>query len=437
MMISMEHEWERIALLGSCVQSSRKGKPVNDKLKKRLSKVHQKVLKGRSESPWCFLVRDFALSSHDQDVLICALAPDVEPRIGWMFHELQSGTSPYPTPALVQELLFLNGAEARAAQKSFAENAPLFKVGLLQNIGVAMYQPIRPTALARERLVGKEIGPSPIAPTGTIEIPVRGKWDELILPDSCLQLINEYLYWIIHREKVVTQWEARVPGGPVGLFVGPSGTGKSFAAEVIASKLGWRLYRVDLGIIVSKYIGETEKNLNSLFESAAGQKMILLFDEADSLFGKRGEVRDARDRYANMEISHLLSRIELHEGPCLLTSNFRDNIDPAFARRFQIVIDFPRPCSKDRGRLWKIHFPPKAPRSKQIDPVALGKAVELTGGQIRNAAVHAAFLAAGESMPITMTHIASAVWTELAKDGGEIILSTLGFLADHLKKEIT
>jgi SpoVK/Ycf46/Vps4 family AAA+-type ATPase len=235
---------------------------------------------------------------------------------------------------------------------------------------------------------------------------------------------------------VETEWGARLPGGPIALFAGPSGTGKTLAAEVIANTLGRRLYRVDLGMLVSKYIGETEKNLNALFDAADGQNVVLLFDEADSLFGRRGDVREARDRYANMEVSHLLSRIERHRGPCILTTNLRQHLDSAFARRFQVVIDFPRPDISSRAMLWRRALPKFAPLSPDISMEQLGAALELTGAQIRNSALHAAFLAAAQDSVISLAHIAAAVMSELVKDGREVPLSSLGMLAAHLPEEL-
>jgi SpoVK/Ycf46/Vps4 family AAA+-type ATPase len=245
-------------------------------------------------------------------------------------------------------------------------------------------------------------------------------------------MLREFLLWITHKQRVVGEWGGKDCGGPVALFSGPSGTGKTFAAAVITAELGWPLYRVDLGRLVSKYIGETEKNLNRLFGAAHGQPMILQFDEADSLFSKRGEVREARDRYANMEVSHLLARIESHQGPVILTTNLRNHLDPAFARRFQVVVDFPRPDEAARGQLWEKLLPPKAPRHEDLDCAFLGKAVNLTGGNIRNAALMGAYLAAEQNAAISLGHITLAVWRELGKDGRELARADLGALAPHL-----
>ena len=160
--------------------------------------------------------------------------------------------------------------------------------------------------------------------------------------------------------------------------------------------------------------------------------MVLQFDEADSLLGKRGEVKEARDRYANMEVSHLLSRIELHRGPCILTTNLRGHLDPAFLRRFQMIIEFPRPDTTARTALWQKLLPPHAPRDPAVDPALLGKAVNLTGGAIRNAALHAAYLAAEADCPIDLGHVALAVWRELSKAGRPVARKELGALADAL-----
>jgi SpoVK/Ycf46/Vps4 family AAA+-type ATPase len=188
-------------------------------------------------------------------------------------------------------------------------------------------------------------------------------------------------------------------------------------------------------MLVSKYIGETEQNLNALFDAANNEPMVLLFDEAESLFGKRGDIKDARDRYANMEVSHLLSRIEYHYGPCILTSNLQEHLDSAFARRFQCVVEFPRPNSQARTVLWRKHLPPKAPLSDDVDLNMLGEAISMTGGQIRNAALHAAFLSAANQEPIGLYSLSRAIWNELSKEGRGVMPSNLGFLSNYLTRE--
>jgi SpoVK/Ycf46/Vps4 family AAA+-type ATPase len=276
-----------------------------------------------------------------------------------------------------------------------------------------------------------------VPPPGTSRVRLAAGWDDLVLPGPCRQLLGEFLGWVRHRARVVERWGGADMGGPLALFSGPSGTGKTFAAAVIANALGWPLYRADLGLVVSKYIGETEKNLNALFDAAHGREMVLQIDEADALLGKRAEVKEARDRYANMEVSHLLNRIEQHRGPCILTTNLRAHLDSAFLRRFQVVVEFPRPDAAARGALWQRLLPPRAPRADDVDPAALGEAVTLTGGGIRNAALQAAYFAADADRAIELEHVALAVWRELGKSGKPLARTELGPLAAHLPDEPT
>jgi hypothetical protein len=311
--------------------------------------------------------------------------------------------------------------------QTLSDGAPLRRLRLIDIDDGGMQAAIRPAPGVTARLLGF---PAEVAtPPGTTRVLRETGWDELLLPPDRIAVLHEFLHWIEHRDVVVTEWGGRASGGPVALFTGPPGTGKTLAASVIAAQLGWPLYRVDLGSLVSKYIGETEKNLNRLFSAMHGQPGVLQFDEAESLFGKRGEVRDARDRYANLEVSHLLARIEQHEGPCILTTNMRGHLDQAFARRFQVTIEFPRPDAATRARLWRLHLPPRAPLDAAVDLDAVGAAVHLTGGGIRNAALHAAFLAAARRRSIGLPEISLAVWRELGKDGRSLSPADLGPLA--------
>jgi SpoVK/Ycf46/Vps4 family AAA+-type ATPase len=201
----------------------------------------------------------------------------------------------------------------------------------------------------------------------------------------------------------------------VALFSGPSGTGKTTTAEVIAHELGVDLFRVDLSALVSKYIGETEKNLEAIFSAAHAGDYLLLFDEADSLFGARSKVSDARDRYANMEVSYLLQRLETYDGFVVLTSNFQGNIDQAFLRRIHVTVHFPGPDAGDRERIWDRCLA-GAPR-EGLELGFVAEKFELSGGSIRNAALTAAFLAAGRGQAVGMTHLLEAVSQEMAKLG--------------------
>ena len=431
---SLTAEWERIDLLGACVSAVRRGIEIPVEMEGRLREVQDQVVSLRQQEPWLTVVNDYGFQEIDQDILACSLAPEADPRLGWMYQELQSGvTSPFPTPALIREMFVLGDKETDLFNQRLTRNSPLIRSGMINLHSADNFYPITPTTRARQKLLGWSIVDEIRIP-GAIEVPVLADWNDLVLPEHSLKQIKEYLLWVTHRNIVESEWGARMSGGPVALFAGPSGTGKTLAAEVIASALDWPLYRVDLGLLVSKYIGETEKNLNALFDAAHGKQVVLLFDEADSLFGKRGEIKEARDRYANMEVSHLLSRIERHNGPCIMTSNLQKQIDTAFTRRFQVVVKFLRPDSQARSLLWEKHIPPAAPCEKDLNTNILGKEAKLTGGEIRNAALHAAFLAAGESSPISMKHIASAVLTEFAKKGGELSVSSLGKLSEFLEQ---
>ena len=427
-------EWERLDTLGRCLAAGRDGREPGDVLLDRLADAQRRVERERADGRAWAAVRDAGLGAVDLDVLACALAPEAEPSLGWLFELLQPGVAqPYPTPALMQELLALRAEEAAALYAALGAHAPLRAHGLVELDGDGPYHPVRPGRGAAARLLGR---PLDAAPPGSVPVRLRAGWEDVVLAPDRIAALREYLAWIHHRATVVGAWGARALGGPVALFAGPSGTGKTLVAAVLAGELGWPLYRVDLGMLVSKYIGETEKNLNRLFDAAHGRELVLAFDEADSLFGRRGEVREARDRYANLEVSHLLARIEAHDGPCILTTNLRRHLDPAFLRRFQVVVEFPRPDAAGRAELWARLLPPRAPRAPGLDTRRLGEAVALTGGAIRNAALHAAFLAADEDAPISLEHVAVAVWRELGKDGRERTPAALGSLAAHLPERV-
>jgi SpoVK/Ycf46/Vps4 family AAA+-type ATPase len=201
--------------------------------------------------------------------------------------------------------------------------------------------------------------------------------------------------------------------GISALFAGPSGTGKTLAAEVLATDLRLDLFRIDLSAVVSKYIGETEKNLKQVFDAAESGGCLLLFDEADALFGKRAEVKDSHDRYANIEVGYLLQRMENFQGLAVLTTNLKSSMDKSFQRRLRFTIDFPFPDIAERRQIWERVFPPQTP-TQDLDPARLA-ALNMTGGNIRNIALNAAFLAAGAGQPVSMGHILQAAQLEAVK----------------------
>jgi SpoVK/Ycf46/Vps4 family AAA+-type ATPase len=246
-------------------------------------------------------------------------------------------------------------------------------------------------------------------------------WRDLVLPPDATAQLRELTDRARHRERVLGEWgmgggSARGTG-VTALFAGDSGTGKTLSAEVVAAELGLDLYVIDLATVVDKYIGETEKNLDRIFAEADRVNGVLLFDEADAIFGKRSEVKDARDRYANVEIAYLLQRMERFDGLAVLTTNLRANLDEAFLRRLDVIVDFPMPDEDDRCRLWERHLPESLPRAGDIDVAFLARAFKLSGGNIRNICLAAAFLAAAGNRPIAMVDLVRATEREYQKLG--------------------
>jgi hypothetical protein len=252
-------------------------------------------------------------------------------------------------------------------------------------------------------------------------VPLVFSWDDLALPEPTLRAVREVSSAIHHGPLVYGTWGfgERAPSGrgTKALFAGASGTGKTMAAGVIARELGLDLHKVDLAGVVSKYIGETEKNLDRIFHAAQAGTAILFFDEADALFGKRSEVKDAHDRYANVEVSYLLQKLEEHDGAVILASNLSRNIDDAFLRRLHYVVDFPLPDERLRLRLWQAMFGPTAPLDTDIDFGFLAKQFEVPGGEIKTVAMAAAFLAAEDGGRIGMRHLARAMAQHELKRG--------------------
>jgi hypothetical protein len=247
----------------------------------------------------------------------------------------------------------------------------------------------------------------------------RASFADLVIPDSVIQQLQTLVDRVAHRSRVRDEWGFAGRRGALGvsaLFAGPSGTGKSMAAEVIAAELDLPLWRIDLARVVSKYIGETEKNLDAVFEAAEASAAAVLFDEADALFGKRSEVQDAHDRYANLEIAYLLQRMETYSGVAILSTNLLHHLDDAFARRLTFTIHFPFPDSELRRRLWRRAWPAAAPLG-DLDPVALADEHLLSGANIANAALHAAHLAAADGGVIDDGHVRAAIGLERTKLG--------------------
>jgi len=243
------------------------------------------------------------------------------------------------------------------------------------------------------------------------------RWDDLVLPEGQRQILRDIAAHVRQRSRVYEQWGFAGKGarglGISALFAGASGTGKTTAAEVLAGELRLDLYKIDLSAVVSKYIGETEKNLRRIFDAAEAGGAILLFDEADALFGKRSEVKDSHDRYANIEVSYLLQRMESYHGLAILTTNMKQALDQAFLRRIRFVVQFPFPDAAQRAEIWRRIFPPATP-TEGLDMARLAR-LNAPGGHIRNIALNAAFLAADEGTPVRMSHLLHAARVEYAK----------------------
>lgn len=247
------------------------------------------------------------------------------------------------------------------------------------------------------------------------------QWEDLILPEEANAQLRDICAQFTHRQQVLNEWgfgrKLSYGTGINVLFAGPSGTGKTMAAEIVASDLGLDLYKIDLAAVVSKYIGETEKNLDKIFTAAEHANAILFFDEADALFGKRSEVKDSHDRYANLEISYLLQKMEQHEGIAILATNLRQNLDEAFVRRLAFIVHFPFPDETMRRRIWAGIWPASIPLAEDVDLDALAKQLKLSGGNIKNVALSAAFLAADDGQVVTRHHIQQAAQREFQKLG--------------------
>jgi len=265
------------------------------------------------------------------------------------------------------------------------------------------------------------------------------QWKDIVLPDDTRAQLREMIQRVEGRQYVLDDWgfgrKLSRGRGINALFVGPSGTGKTMAAEILAGELGLDLYKIDLSGVVSKYIGETEKNLDRIFRAAQGANAILFFDEADALFGKRSEVRDSHDRYANIEISYLLQKMEEHDGVTILATNLRQNLDDAFVRRLTFTVPFLFPSAYGRRQIWEGVWPAQTPLAADVDLEFLAQTFKLSGGNIRNAALAAAFLAAAADSPVQMEHVFGAIRREYQKMGKTLTEAELQGFRDQLPAE--
>jgi hypothetical protein len=314
----------------------------------------------------------------------------------------------------------LDRAQLAAPARAVDEVAEHFRLGPLQITGAVRVLAASGAELGRERLfdAARDQSSGQVGCLAT-RVPQRHQFSDLVLPPFVLRRLHEVLGAIRARAKVFGDWGFGHRGGRglMVLFAGSSGTGKTMSASVLSREIGLELYQIDLAGVVSKYIGETEKNLDRIFEAARMANVILFFDEADALMGRRSEVKDAHDRYANIEVAYLLQKMEEHDGVVILASNLSKNMDQAFARRMHYVVEFPRPDATLREKLWQCVFPSQVPIASDVDFAFLGRQFDLAGGDIKTIALDAAFLAASHDRPVAMTDLVGAVSRQMLKQG--------------------
>jgi SpoVK/Ycf46/Vps4 family AAA+-type ATPase len=351
--------------------------------------------------------------------LLCARSPRVPPALSGLAHL----TVIVPAPKEAERARLWAAYAPESETSDVAAAFALSSAQIAQAAGLAQAEARRaehPRASPEDlRRAARRVARSHLEEQASL-LRASYAWGDLVLADEELALLRSIAACLRHRSLVLDAWgfgQRVAPGSGLKiLFAGESGTGKTLACQVIANALGLDLYRVDLSRTVSKFIGETEKNLARLFDAAEDANAVILFDEADALFGKRSAVSDAHDRYANLEVAYLLQRIEEFTGAVILTTNLRHNLDQAFLRRLDFVVDFPLPDRAHRRLLWERHFPAEAPVADDIDLDALA-AHNLPGGSIRNCVLQAAFAAADDGRVITVAHLEQAVRLEQRKLG--------------------
>lgn len=377
---------------------------------------------------------EFDLTNFEYQCLFFLLAPELDSRFSEIYSELLDNTDiRYPSIGLMLEVLCSSPEERFVCMKSFSSEGLKKLINIFPFDGVENAPLITMGAKLKMRTLNFLLGISDTLTDENENSPKLNKdyggmlnvikpqfdWNDLVLPEAEKEKLQEIIRRVKNHKTVYYDWgfDAKLPRGKgvTAMFAGLPGTGKTMAAEVIANELGWKLKRVDLSQVISKYIGETEKNLSHVFDSVTASQDVLVFDEADALFGRRSEVKDSKDRYANMEIAYLLQRMENYDGVAILTTNMRENIDDAFFRRIKICVDFPFPDEKLRLEIWKKVFPKEAPLAEGLDFEWLARNIRLSGGSIKNSAIAAAFSACHEAISINMEHIINAARIECRK----------------------
>jgi len=396
-----------------------------------------------SDSYYAQLIRQHEFSSGERLVILLALIPHIRPQlldVLWTKNEaidrrftefggLQSATHCgfIPTGETVAFRLGGDDLATRFKLMRLFEGGHAFaRYNILSLGSVAYGEPLLSGALIVSREYLYRLTTSiERKPNFNSEFPARLietqlDWEHLVLPISTLEQLEEIKHWILYGHKLLQDWQMchKLQPGFTSLFYGSSGTGKTFSACLLGKHCGCDVYKIDLSAIVSKYIGETEKNLAKIFDMAEHKQWILFFDEADALFGKRTQVDDAHDRYANQEISFLLQRIEEFNGVVILASNLKSNIDDAFIRRFQSVVHFPIPKATERLRLWKEAFSAKATLEESIDLAKIAEKHELSGGTIVNVVRYASLKALSRNETIILLdEVEEGIRRDLLKEG--------------------
>jgi hypothetical protein len=378
------------------------------------------------EGPLGRLVEAYELDAAESLAILAALAPEVDEKFDVLYAYLDDrGGSRGLTGEVLRTLVAASFAGRVAAADLLAPGGKLRGLRLLTMEAGAETLLAGPVRLNPE-LASWLLGRTEYEPELSTEFPaqrlrtVHG-FDDLVLPPDVSARLRLVLDRIRHRRSVLDVWglgrrHDNVEGFHV-LFHGPPGTGKTMAAAVVGREAGLAVYRIDLASVVSKYIGETEKNLARVFDRAEARDWILFFDEADALFGRRAEVQDARDRYANQEVSYLLQRLEAFAGVTILATNVLRNVDDAFLRRLHAQVSFPEPSFQERAALWRSVAPPELPLADDVDLDRLAEDFALTGGEIRNAVFHAAYRAFADGGRVTDRHLREGIKTEYEKTG--------------------
>lgn len=396
-----------------------------------------------SNSEYANFIKHYQLNFAERVAIILALVPIIRPKLLDIFFTQnktfdrrftefggvgdRQESAFQPTLETLVFILAADDLELRFTLQSLFDPDHIFtKHNIMQQGNQSLDSPLMktPLHLSEEHLAFFTIG-TPRRPNFGANFPAqridtRLSWDDLVLHPGTRKQIDEISTWIDHGETLMGDWDManKLRPGYRSLFYGPPGTGKTMTACLLGKATGRDVYKIDLSLVVSKYIGETEKNLAKVFQQAQNKGWILFFDEADALFGKRSETKDAHDRYANQEVSFLLQRIETFDGVVILASNFRENLDEAFTRRFESIIYFPVPRSEERLRIWQQGFSAKAQLAESLDLEKVAREHELTGGSVMNVIRYASLQSLKEGGRIIGTEdLMQGIRREYAKEG--------------------